>query len=234
MASDPDRPQPSATTDLLYYERQAWERDHQRVAGIDEAGRGPLAGPVVAAAVVAAADVLEAEQNGLLCGLTDSKKLTPKRRDLFFDVLHDCPTVRIGVGIIDSEEIDEINILEATHSAMRQAVNGLDPLPDLLLVDGRPVPGLPVDSLAVVKGDQLSLLIAAASVVAKVTRDRIMLEYDRQYPQYGFARHKGYGSKAHFVALMEHGPSPIHRHSFRPVRESARLRLWSRKGQGSS
>jgi len=232
MAADPEIKESEVGVDRLYYERQAWQRGRVRVAGVDEAGRGPLAGPVVASAVAVDAAFLESELDGVLSGLTDSKKLTPSRRELFFDLLQGCPAVRIGVGIVDSEEIDTINILKATHSAMRQAVSALDPLPDMLLVDGLPVPGLPVPSEAVVKGDQLSVLISAASVIAKVTRDRIMIDYDRQYPQYGFSRHKGYGSRAHFVALMEHGPSPIHRHSFRPVRESAQLRRWSTRSRG--
>jgi len=121
-------------------------------------------------------------------------------------------------------EIDKINILRATHSAMKRAVESLSPLPDHILVDGRPVPGLPVPSTSIVKGDALSLTIAAASIIAKVTRDRLMCELDATYPEYGFARHKGYGTQAHMQALLEYGPSPVHRMSFRPVREAAGIR----------
>ncbi|MDD4735495.1 MAG: ribonuclease HII [Kiritimatiellae bacterium] len=205
---------------MLQFEQTAWQR-FRRVAGVDEAGRGPLAGPVVAAAVVIEPDFLMREAQGLVQSLTDSKQLTEKNRELFFCVLTSAPQVRFGVGIVSEREIDRRNILRATHEAMAQALRAVDPLPEYALVDGRPVPGLPCDSEAIVKGDARSLSIAAASVIAKVTRDRLMLEMDRTWPQYGFARHKGYGTKEHLEALMRYGPAPCHRRSFRPVRVAA-------------
>jgi ribonuclease HII len=201
----------------LRLERKAWSAGRLRVAGLDEAGRGPLAGPVVAAAVIVARPFLETETAGRLAGLNDSKQLTPGRRDSFFDLLTGCPSVRFGVGVAGVPEIDSLNILRATHLAMARALALLDPPPDFVLVDGRPVPGLPCASEAVVGGDGASLSIAAASVVAKVTRDRLMLELDRLYPQYGFVRHKGYGTREHLDALRRHGPSPCHRRTFGPV-----------------
>ena len=205
---------------MLKHERQAWLSGFQFVAGLDEAGRGPLAGPVVAAAVHIDRSVLEAESENLLSGLNDSKKLTPERREHFFCVLAAQPGIRFGVGIADVAEIDAINILRATHKAMARALEKLLPGIDTVLVDGLPVPGLPCHSTAIVGGDGQSLLIAAASVIAKVTRDRMMTEYDAQYPNYGFAKHKGYGTAEHLAALKAHGPSPLHRRSFEPVRQA--------------
>ena len=203
---------------MLQYEHTAWMAGHARIAGIDEAGRGPLAGPVVAAAVILPLGNLpEVPQE--LEGLTDSKKLSAARREHFFASLSALPGVEIGIGIIEVAEIDRINILRATHLAMQRALDALPSLPDHALVDGRPVPGLACSSTAIVGGDGLSLSIAAASVVAKVTRDRQMVELDDLYPGYGFARHKGYGTKAHLDALRARGPTPCHRRSFRPVRE---------------
>jgi ribonuclease HII len=209
---------------MLDFEEACWAEGHARVAGVDEAGRGPLAGPVVAAAVTMPRPLVQAELDGRFRGLTDSKKLTPARRESFFEVFQAVPGIEVGVGEADVAEIDGVNILRATHLAMSRAVRALGALPDHVLVDGRPVPGLPCPSTAIVGGDRRSLLVAAASVVAKVHRDRLMLEWDAQYPQYGFARHKGYGSRRHIQALFEYGPCPIHRRSFRPVREAARLR----------
>jgi ribonuclease HII len=211
---------------LLQYEREAWEAGNARVAGVDEAGRGPLAGPVVAAAVVFTRDLIVSEQYGLFVGLTDSKQLTERQREEFFALIVGRNGLEIGTGVCDAATIDKINILQATHRAMHTALHNLHPLPDMALIDGLPVPGLPCPSRAIVGGDARSFSIAAASVVAKVMRDRIMLEYDRQYPQYGFARHKGYGTKVHMQALLEYGPSPIHRRSFRPVRDAIRIRNW--------
>jgi ribonuclease HII len=204
---------------LLHYERQAWAAGFQKVAGVDEAGRGPLAGPVVAGAVLFDPEFLQAEEKGLLAGLTDSKKLSESRREHYFAILTANPAVKFGVGQADVAEIDSLNILNATHLAMSRALAQLDFLPDHALVDGLPVPGLPCPSTAIVGGDGLSLSIAAASVIAKVTRDRIMVELDRQYPVYGFARHKGYGTKEHLEALRLHGPASCHRRSFAPVRQ---------------
>jgi len=208
---------------VLTYEHHEWSQGHIRVVGIDEAGRGPLAGPVVAAAVLFQCDFIEREYPTSLALLTDSKKLSEARRDSFFEQLQSSDAVEIGVGIADVEEIDAINILRATHVAMRRAVEGVSPSPDHILVDGLPVPGLPVPSTAIIKGDGLSLSIAAASIIAKVTRDRMMKALDAVYPEYGFARHKGYGTQAHVQALLEYGPTPIHRMSFRPVREAAEI-----------
>jgi ribonuclease HII len=211
---------------LLQHEREAWNAGYVRVSGVDEAGRGPLAGPVVAAAVVFTRDLIESEQYGLFVGLTDSKQLTEHQREEFFARLTTQPVIEIGTGVCDAATVDEINILQATHRAMLAALNSLHPLPELALIDGLPVPGLPCPSRAIVGGDARSFSIAAASVVAKVTRDRMMLEFDRVYPQYRFAQHKGYGTKAHMQALLEYGPCPIHRRSFRPVRDAIRIRNW--------
>ena len=183
---------------------------HQGIAGVDDAGRGPLAGPVVAAAVI----FQSPEAPGCL---DDSKKLSGVKREKLFEMLIAARNVRIGVGMAGVEEIDTLNILRATERAMQRAVAALDPSPDHLLVDGLPVRGLTIRSTAVVGGDGQSLSIAAASVVAKVTRDRIMIELDARYPEYGFARHKGYGTREHLEALRVHGPCPWHRRSFAPV-----------------
>jgi ribonuclease HII len=209
---------------LLRFERQCWSDGCRRLAGLDEAGRGPLAGPVVAAAVMIQRSALEAEEHGLWDGLTDSKMLSAARREHYFRLLEESDGVDIGVGVADHIEIDAINILRATHAAMARAVLNLPSLPDHVLVDGLAVKGLPCSSTAIVRGDARSLLIAAASVVAKVVRDRCMRQFDRLYPQFGFAGHKGYGSRAHMQALLEHGPCPIHRQTFRPVREAAEIR----------
>jgi ribonuclease HII len=214
---------------LLDHERREWALGRRRLAGIDEAGRGPLAGPVVAAAVCIERPLLEAEALGRLAGLTDSKRLSAARREHYAALLASLPGVRWALGTATPEEIDRDNILQATHRAMRRAVEALPAVPDFLLVDGLPVPGLPVPSRAIVGGDGLSLLIAAASVLAKVHRDRMMAELDRRYPVYGFARHKGYGSRAHMQALFEHGPCPAHRRSFRPVREAEDIRRGARE-----
>ncbi|MBI3986062.1 MAG: ribonuclease HII [Lentisphaerae bacterium] len=203
----------------MKFERQLWNRGCRRVAGVDEAGRGPLAGPVVAAAVIFDRAFLESEENGLFKALTDSKRLTLAQRLHFFPLLTQSPLVEFGVGIAEASEIDAINILRATHKAMARALEGLSPPPEHIIVDGLPVPGLKSPSTAIVKGDGLSLSIAAASVIAKVTRDGLMEELDRQYPAYGFARHKGYGTAVHIQALLKFGPIPQHRHSFRPVRD---------------
>lgn len=190
---------------------------------MDEAGRGPLAGPVVAAALVFDRSYLEAEQYGRLKYVNDSKRLTVRERETLFAVLTEsCPCVS-GVGMATVAEIDSLNILRATHLAMARALEAITPLPDFVLVDGLPVPCLPCPSLSIIQGDGRSLTIAAASIIAKVTRDRMMLDLDQQYPQYGFSRHKGYGTRLHMKALLDYGPCPAHRRSFRPVREAMRL-----------
>ena len=208
---------------VLEHERTCWAERVRRLAGVDEAGRGPWAGPVVAAAVVLAPAFAEAESNGLLRGLNDSKQLTPRRREFFFELLQHRPEVAISVGTASVAEIDELNILRATHLAMVRALVALRPPADFALVDGLPVKGLPCPSRAIVRGDALSLSIAAASIIAKVTRDRLMLELDRAFPAYGFAAHKGYGTAAHQRALRAHGPTAHHRRSFRPIRELLNL-----------
>ncbi len=177
------------------------------ICGVDEAGRGPLAGPVYAAAVI-----LPPEPQ--IPGLNDSKKLTEKKREALFPVI--CETaIAYSIASASAEEIDRLNILQATFLAMRRAVEGLKLSPELILIDGNQTPpGLVIPTQTVVKGDALSASIAAASVLAKVSRDRYLLELDEQYPQYGFRQHKGYGTKAHYEALREHGPSVVHRQSF--------------------
>lgn len=203
----------------LAFEQEAWNQGLLFVAGVDEAGRGPLAGPVVAAAVILNPALFTPPSNNpaLFAGLTDSKQLTATKRDRFFDELNQCDAVRIGCCIVGADVIDRINILQATWRAMAGAVQQLDPLPDLALVDGRPVRGLPCSSRNIIRGDSQSLSIAAASVIAKVTRDRLMDELDAEYPEYGFSKHKGYGTAVHLDALRRHGPCPQHRRSFRPV-----------------
>ena len=176
------------------------------ICGVDEAGRGPLAGPVCAAAVILP-DHLE------LPGLTDSKKLTDKKRRELYPIIKE-QAVAYGIGFASEQEIDEINILQATFLAMQRALEQLTVKPDLVLIDGNRQKDFGVPVKTVVKGDSLSLNIAAASVLAKVTRDDLMMEKAQEFPQYGFEIHKGYGTKAHYAALTEHGPSPIHRMSF--------------------
>lgn len=195
----------------MSFEQEARSSGFLCVAGVDEAGRGPLAGPVVAGAVI-----LPGQLEGL-SGLNDSKQLTASKRERLFTALLECGEACCAVGVASAEEIDRLNILRATHLAMARAVEGLSRRADFCLVDGLPVKGLPVPHLAIVKGDGRSLSIAAASVLAKVTRDRMMEEADAAYPQYGFAKHKGYGTKTHMEALRKHGPCPLHRRSFAPV-----------------
>ena len=204
---------------MLDYERACWNTGIRRLAGVDEAGRGPWAGAVVAGAVVIEQAFAEAEVGGFFRGLTDSKKLTPARREFFFARLQSRPEIVWAVGQADVAEIDALNILRATHLAMARALAALQPPPEFALVDGLPVKGLPCPHRAIVRGDALSLSIAAASIFAKVTRDHQLLELDRQYPGYGFAAHKGYGTALHQRALRELGPTPQHRRSFRPIRE---------------
>jgi len=205
--------------DMLRYEKEAWQSGLFFIAGIDEAGRGPLAGPVVAAAVAFDREPLENGGAEIFAGLTDSKALTEKQREHFFERLQGCGFARIGYAVIGPEVIDEINILQATWKAMAEAVAQISPVPDLALVDGRPVRGLCCKSKSIVKGDAQSLSIAAASVIAKVTRDRMMVDLDAQFPQYGFAQHKGYGTATHLAAIHCHGPCLHHRKTFRPVSE---------------
>lgn len=190
----------------LYAFEAGLRNEYRLICGIDEAGRGPLAGPVCAAACVLPAG-LELE------GLNDSKKLSEKRREALYDQIT-AQALAWAVCLVDEKTIDEINILQATFRAMRGAVSKLNLTPELCLVDGNLDPGLGLPTKTVVKGDATCASIAAASILAKVTRDRLMLRYDAQYPGYGFAAHKGYGTKAHYAALAALGPCPIHRRSF--------------------
>lgn len=176
------------------------------ICGIDEAGRGPLAGPVVAGAVIL-------PQDCEILFLNDSKKLSEKRREELFLEIRE-KAIAWNVGIVGPDVIDEINILQATYEAMRQAVAGLSVQPNLLLNDAVTIPGIETDQIPIIKGDAKSVSIAAASILAKVTRDHMMVEYDKLFPEYGFAKHKGYGTAVHTAALREHGPCPIHRRSF--------------------
>ena len=186
------------------FERQF--EDCALICGIDEAGRGPLAGPVVAGAAI-----LPKDQTILY--LNDSKKLSEKRREeLFLEVKE--KALYWNVGMSSPERIDEINILQATYEAMRQAISGLGAVPEVLLNDAVTIPGITIHQVPIIKGDAKSVSIAAASVLAKVTRDHMMVEYDKIYPEYGFAKHKGYGTAAHIAALKEFGPTPIHRRTF--------------------
>ena len=197
--------------DPWVYEKQTRSKGFLTVVGLDEAGRGPLAGPVVAAAVILPPDF---DHNGI----RDSKLMTPAAREKMFLRLNS-EAVAIGVGIISPEVIDEINILRATHAAMKAALSDLSVVFDFILVDGLPVSGLPAPSMAIVKGDSKSVSIGAASIIAKVTRDRIMVELDDEYPQYGFAGHKGYCTSDHVAAIKRYGPCPHHRKSFAPISE---------------
>jgi ribonuclease HII len=204
--------------DRLLHERELWRRGINVVAGVDEAGRGPLAGPVVAAAVVLPCKWLSSGFDERLRGLNDSKQLSEQQREDYFAVLSSHPDIRFGIAAADVECIDRINILQATHRAMNEALGKLQPSPQHALVDGPPVKTIRVTHTALVKGDSSSYSIAAASVLAKVTRDRLMLEMDRLYPGYGFAEHKGYGTPRHLAALTQLGPCAIHRRSFAPLK----------------
>ena len=191
------------------YEMFSFEReygDHQAICGIDEVGRGPFAGPVVAAAVILPKDCD-------ILYINDSKKLSAAKREELYDVIME-KAVAVGIGMASSQRIDEINILQATYEAMREAISKLSVKPDILLNDAVTIPGVSIRQVPIIKGDAKSISIGAASIVAKVTRDRLMVEYDKILPQYGFASNKGYGSAEHIKALQEAGPSPIHRVSF--------------------
>lgn len=183
---------------------------HRLIAGIDEAGRGPLAGPVAAAAVILPQDYHCPDLN-------DSKKISSRKRDIIYQILTSDASVIWSVATASNEEVDRINILNATHLAMRRAAEALNPQPDYCLIDGLPVKNFTLPYQAIVKGDSISLSIAAASIIAKVTRDRMMLEIDREFPEFGFAKHQGYGTKEHLEALRRHGPCRHHRRSFQPV-----------------
>lgn len=192
--------------DWLYYENTAYENGYNLVCGVDEAGRGPLAGPVCAAAVVLPKGLI-------LEGVNDSKKLTEKKRETLFDVITE-QALDWSVAFATVEEIEEINILNAAMLAMKRAVEGLKNPVDFAIIDGNRKPPLEIDCEAVVKGDAKSMSVAAASILAKVSRDRILRQYAVDYPQYGFEKHKGYGTKVHVEALKKYGPCEVHRSSF--------------------
>ncbi len=188
------------------YESKASAMGYCNICGVDEAGRGPLAGPVYAAAVIL-------PQGLVIEGLNDSKKLSEKKRELLYDKVIE-NAIAWSVGIATEQEIDEVNILQATYLAMRRAVEGLEVKADYALIDGNRMPPLSIDGETVIKGDALSMSIAAASIIAKVSRDRFMLEIDKEYPEYQFSKHKGYGTALHYEMIEKYGISPVHRRSF--------------------
>ena len=193
------------TEKLKEYERR-YSGQYHHICGIDEVGRGPLAGPVVAAAVIL-------PENCDILYINDSKKLTAAKREELYDIIME-KAVAVGIGMASCDRIDEINILQATYEAMRQAIGKLATPPDLLLNDAVTIPGVDIRQVPIIKGDAKSISIGAASIIAKVTRDRLMEEYDPIMPEYGFAKNKGYGTPEHIAALKKYGPSPIHRSSF--------------------
>ena len=199
---------------MYAYEHEAWARGHEIVAGVDEAGRGPLAGPVSVAAVILPHDLC-------LPKLNDSKKLSAKVREELFDEIQE-KAIAVGTALIDAQTIDRVNIYQATINGMYEAIFSLQPEPQEVLIDAVPLENLPMASQSIIKGDAKSASIAAASIIAKVTRDRLMDECDKIYPEYGFAQHKGYGTAQHIEALKKYGPCPIHRRSFEPVRSLVR------------
>lgn len=198
---------------MLRYERRLVERQGKVIAGIDEAGRGSLAGPVVASAVIL-------KKNSFRTRIDDSKRLSPlRRREAYQEIIENA---WVGIGVVDEKKIDEINIFRATVLAIEEAIRDLESEPDCFLIDGIKSSHLSILApfITITGGDAKSLSIAAASIISKVTRDNIMMLYDWFYPRYGFAKHKGYGTKSHLIALRKHGPSPIHRRSFRPIKSS--------------
>ena len=197
--------------DLWLFEKKAFQKGFSRIAGIDEAGRGPLAGPVVSAAVIIPMSLQ-------IPGVSDSKKLSPRQREYLYEKIYDF-AVSVGIGIVDPFEIDRINILQAALLSMAMAVENLVPQPDCLLIDGTFLISSPLPQEAIPKGDALSVSIAAASIVAKVTRDRLMKRYHQDYPQFEFSKHKGYPTKAHKKAIQKFGCCPIHRRTFKGVKE---------------
>ncbi len=191
---------------MLEYEKSLYSKGYEYICGIDEAGRGPLCGPVVAAAVIL-------KKGDKIEGVNDSKKLSEKKREALFEEIKE-RAIAWSVGVVDEKTIDEINILEATRLAMKKAVEGLKQKPDYALVDAEKKVPIDVPYMPIVKGDALSESIAAASIIAKVTRDRMIIELDKEYPEYNFAKNKGYGTKQHTDAIKEHGLCPAHRRSF--------------------
>ena len=197
---------------MALFERALAFFGYRHLCGIDEAGRGPLAGPVVAAAVIL-------PSTHSIVGIRDSKQLSPLKRELLFDQILK-QAVAFGVGVVDNETIDEINILNATLLAMQRSLSALSVTPDYLLIDALTLPNISIPQKGIIDGDNLSVTIAAASIIAKVTRDRLMNQYHHEFPQYNFQAHKGYGTRAHFDMIREHGPSRLHRKTFRGVRDA--------------
>lgn len=191
---------------MLEIEDSLYQKGYKLVCGVDEAGRGPLCGPVVAAAVIL-------NKDDMIEGVNDSKKLSEKKRECLYDVIMQ-KAIAVGVGMSDVDIIEKVNILNATKLAMKQAIKNLKIKPDYVLIDGNQMIDIDIDAQTVVSGDAKSESIAAASIIAKVTRDRLLIEYDKKYPEYGFAKHKGYGTKAHIEAIKKYGLTPIHRASF--------------------
>lgn len=208
-----------AESDLWAFEKKARQNGFTWIAGVDEVGRGPLAGPVIAAACIL-------PENAHFPGLDDSKQLLPETRDALYQQLTQHPDVIYGLGEVSHEIIDQINILQATLLAMLDAIKALTILPDFLLIDGNKAPKTEIPHETIVKGDHRSQSIAAASVIAKVTRDRQMDRWHDMYPEYGFKQHKGYATQQHLAAIAKHGPCPIHRHSFEPMRSANQLKLF--------
>lgn len=203
----------------LRYERRLWKQGLAAIAGVDEVGVGPMAGPVVAAAVIFPPETF-------IKGVHDSKQLTPERRERLYPLIRE-RAAAVGVGRAAVNEIDELNVYWAAMLACERAIRALGRAPDHVLMDGRAIPGLKLPQTKIVGGDRKSFCIAAASIIAKVTRDRIMVAYDAEFPGYGFADHKGYCTADHFAALARLGPSPIHRRSFAPVRRAAQRELFA-------
>lgn len=191
---------------MLEIEDSLYQKGYKLVCGVDEAGRGPICGPVVAAAVIL-------NKDDMIEGVNDSKKLSEKKRECLYDVIMQ-KAIAVGVGMSDVDIIEKVNILNATKLAMKQAIKNLKIKPDYVLIDGNQMIDIDIDAQTVVSGDAKSESIAAASIIAKVTRDRLLIEYDKKYPEYGFAKHKGYGTKAHIEAIKKYGLTPIHRASF--------------------
>ena len=198
--------------EITAFERAARSQGFERIAGVDEAGRGPLAGPVVAAACILPPDMY-------IDGIDDSKALTHEKREALFELLTTHPDVQFGIGVVEAFIIDQINILRAALQAMAAAIAQLQMQPDFVLVDGNQKPPIQIPVQTIVQGDTLSQSIMAAAVIAKVTRDRQMIAYDKEYPVYGFSSHKGYPTPQHFKALKKWGPCPLHRQSFAPIKK---------------
>lgn len=209
----------------LNYENHFFQKGYRLVGGVDEAGRGPLAGPVVAAIVLLDKNFIDnSDALQALQGINDSKKISPgKRKKIFEEIKDHCPW--IGIGISDNNTIDRINILQASFLAMKKAINAIKNKPDIILIDGKfPIPNCSFKQKTIINGDNKVFSIAAASIVAKVTRDQLMEDFHQKYPDYGFDRHKGYGTKQHMESLKQYGPCPIHRRSFKPVSEKMEIR----------